>query len=128
MSSAGYSPDGRWIVTSADDNTARVWNATSGQQILTLQGHSHYLSSAGSQDMGAIGTKRSGIDPVDMALKNDGCALTVGLPNSHGMVFGCGDDASAIGIEFRRPDSVEVALKDDGRTASVRVPDVRRLV
>jgi WD40 repeat protein len=37
--SAVFSPDGQRIVTASDDQTARVWNATSGQLLATLQGH-----------------------------------------------------------------------------------------
>ena len=34
-----FSPDGKWVVTASRDRTARVWEATSGRQMVTLQGH-----------------------------------------------------------------------------------------
>ena len=34
-----FSPDGKWVVTAGRDRTARVWEATSGRQMVTLQGH-----------------------------------------------------------------------------------------
>jgi WD40 repeat protein len=37
---AGYSPDGRFIVTASLDNSVRVWDASSGQARLTLDEHS----------------------------------------------------------------------------------------
>ena len=39
VSSAGFSPDGSRIVTASDDNTAKVWDARSGTEVLTLRGH-----------------------------------------------------------------------------------------
>jgi WD40 repeat protein len=36
---AAVSPDGRRIVTASQENTARVWDAASGQQIVVLRGH-----------------------------------------------------------------------------------------
>jgi WD40 repeat protein len=46
VNSAAYSPDGRWIVTAGADDTARVWNAGSGQQKMVLKGHTASVSSA----------------------------------------------------------------------------------
>jgi hypothetical protein len=34
-----YSPDGRHIVTGSEDQTAKVWDAANGRELLTLQGH-----------------------------------------------------------------------------------------
>jgi WD40 repeat protein/predicted Ser/Thr protein kinase len=38
-----YSPDGRFIVTTSKDGTARVWDAQSGKQISTLKGHTNWV-------------------------------------------------------------------------------------
>ena len=46
VNSAAYSPDGRWIVTASDDETARVWEAESGQQKMVLEGHTDAVLSA----------------------------------------------------------------------------------
>ena len=35
-----FSPDGQRIVTGSDDRTAKVWEAASGRELLTLKGHS----------------------------------------------------------------------------------------
>jgi WD40 repeat protein len=44
--SAAFSPDGTRIVTGSSDNTARVWDATSGASIAELKGHANTVTSA----------------------------------------------------------------------------------
>ena len=34
-----FSPDGRRIVSASSDGTGEVWDATTGQETLTLKGH-----------------------------------------------------------------------------------------
>ena len=43
--SVAWSPDGQRIVTGSDDMTAKVWDAETGQELLTLQGHAHVIKS-----------------------------------------------------------------------------------
>src|SRR6266545_326724 len=43
---ARFSPDGKQIVTSSDDGTARVWDASSGTLLQSLRGHTHVVNSA----------------------------------------------------------------------------------
>jgi WD40 repeat protein len=35
-----FSPDGERIVSGSSDNTVKVWDAATGQETLTLKGHS----------------------------------------------------------------------------------------
>jgi WD40 repeat protein len=44
--SACYSPDGSRVATASADNTAKIWDATTGVEILTLRGHSDTVFSA----------------------------------------------------------------------------------
>jgi WD40 repeat protein/TPR repeat protein len=44
--SAAISPDGRRVVTASLDNTARVWDAEWGQELLLLKGHTSVLNGA----------------------------------------------------------------------------------
>jgi WD40 repeat protein len=41
-----FSPDGTRVVTASEDNTARVWNAASGQLLAKLEGHAAAVYSA----------------------------------------------------------------------------------
>lgn len=43
---ASFSPDGKYIVTASDDNTAAVWEAGTGKKIAELRGHTGPVYSA----------------------------------------------------------------------------------
>ncbi|HEX9989622.1 MAG TPA: hypothetical protein VGE45_14240 [Chloroflexia bacterium] len=45
VNSVAWSPDGRWIATASDDNTAKVWDAANGQERATLRGHTDLVNS-----------------------------------------------------------------------------------
>ena len=42
---AVFSPDGRRILTGGHDNTARLWDAATGRELLTLRGHTEPVRS-----------------------------------------------------------------------------------
>jgi WD40 repeat protein len=44
VTSAAFSPDGRRLVTSSADGTARVWEADSGRTVTTLRGHTKAIN------------------------------------------------------------------------------------
>ena len=46
LSHASFSSDGSRIVTASSDNTARVWDAATGKEIVVLRGHGHSVKSA----------------------------------------------------------------------------------
>ena len=46
VTSASFSPDGQRIVTASDDHTAKVWDAATGKELLTLTGHVDSVTSA----------------------------------------------------------------------------------
>lgn len=41
--SVACSPDGSRIASASDDGTVKVWDAVTGQELLTLRGHSHWV-------------------------------------------------------------------------------------
>jgi WD40 repeat protein len=44
--SAAYSPDGRYLVTSSADQTARIWDASTGLEVRQLTGHAGPVNAA----------------------------------------------------------------------------------
>ena len=46
VTSVGYSPDSERIVTGSFDHTAKVWDAQTGTELLTLTGHDNLVLSA----------------------------------------------------------------------------------
>ena len=38
-------PDGRRVVSGSHDQTMKVWDAATGQEVLTLRGHNHLVTS-----------------------------------------------------------------------------------
>jgi WD40 repeat protein len=53
-----FSRDGRRIATGSEDRTVRLWDAASGQEVLTLKGHTDIVRCVG--------------------FSNDGCRLVSG--------------------------------------------------
>src|SRR5262249_18540501 len=49
----GYSPDGAYIVSGADDRTVKVWEARSGKCLRTFKGHSGVVLACGYSPDGA---------------------------------------------------------------------------
>ena len=45
VNSVAFSPDGKHLATASDDQTAKVWDAESGKELLTLRGHSDVVNS-----------------------------------------------------------------------------------
>ncbi len=53
VTSAAFSPDGTRVITGSWDNTAKIWNARIGLELITLKGHSSGISSVAFSPDGA---------------------------------------------------------------------------
>ena len=49
VTSVAFSPDGKRIVSGSEDKTVKVWDAATGQETLTLKGHTDAVSQRGLQ-------------------------------------------------------------------------------
>ncbi|MHC5729339.1 MAG: WD40 repeat domain-containing protein, partial [Nostoc sp.] len=50
VNSVAISPDGKTLASGSDDETIKLWNLATGEQIRTLTGHSEVLNVAISPD------------------------------------------------------------------------------
>jgi WD40 repeat protein len=60
----GFSPDSQHIVTTSEDQTAKVWEAVTGQDVLTLKHPTSVWSVAFSPDGQRLVTGMAGADAI----------------------------------------------------------------
>ena len=84
IESGVFSPDGKRVVTTSLDKTARIWEAETGKELTTLKGHSRpVVSAAFSRDGKRVVTTSEDktariwpVDPLAIALKHKPRDLT----------------------------------------------------
>ncbi len=53
---------GEWVMTACEDGAAKVWDASNGQELLTLEGHDNYVFVAQFSPDSRRGWGRSGLE------------------------------------------------------------------
>ena len=52
VASVAFLPDGKRVLTGSQDNTAKLWDADTGKEILTLKGHSEEVTCVAASTSG----------------------------------------------------------------------------
>lgn len=60
VASVAFSPDGKVLATGSEDQTVKLWDVASGQELATLQGHTDVVSSVSFSPDGTILATASG--------------------------------------------------------------------
>jgi WD40 repeat protein len=107
---AEYSPDGMQIVTASFDGTARVWNARTGIEVMTLSGHTGGVFSATYSPDGARIVTASGDHTARVWDAHTGTQLLVL------------NDAESVQCALYSPDGSRIATVSPG---SVRIWDAQ---
>jgi WD40 repeat protein/serine/threonine protein kinase len=127
VAEVAFTPDGKWVVSAGKDAVIRLWNATTGEQLRTLQGHEgridglaispdgSSIASAGSDAKVRLWDAKSG-DIIH--------AISGHLGAINGLAFNCSGDRIASAsvdktVKVWDPKSGEEMFTVTGHTASV---------
>jgi len=108
--SIAFLPDGKRFITASRDNTARIWDATSGEELHVIREHADAVNSVSFSPDGKrfVGAMR------------DGTALIVDIDSGEVLHILRGDGVTSV---FFFPDGKKVATADTG-DGSIRIWDV----
>jgi WD40 repeat protein len=98
-----YSPDGVRIATAGDDRIARIWNASSGQLLLTLKGHTDRIWS--------------------LAFSPDGKRLVTGSLDSTAKVWDANNGTALRTLSGHRDMILSVAFSPNGKLVATASAD-----
>ena len=106
--SAAFSPDGKRIVTGSTQGTAKVWDASSGRELLTLKGHSSVIYSVAFSPDGQRIVTGSADQTAKVWEAASGRALLT--------LTGHSDEVCSVAFS---PDSRRIATASEDKTAKV---------
>lgn len=144
LGKAGFSPDGRYIVTASSDQTARIWNAATGQPMSPPLRHRGYVYEAtfnpdgnrvitaaqdgarlwngqSGEQIGPTLHHRAGVNSVDFS--PDGRRVITGSEDGTAQIWD-GSTGEATAIVLKHPDAVwEARFSPDGTKIMTRCRD-----
>jgi WD40 repeat protein len=118
--SAAFGPDGKRIVTASDDNTARVWDAATGEEIAVPRGHVAVLGRMGILFSAAFSPdgKRIVRASEDKTARIWDAATAIAPGLAHGFAVLRGHDGSVNSAAFS-PDGKRVVTASEDKTAGI---------
>ncbi len=93
--SVAFSPDGKWVATGSNDNTAKIRNAETGETTMTLEGHSHHISA--------------------IAFSPDGAWLATGSEDNKAKIWDLKTGEVAMILEGHKESIISIAFSLDGK-------------
>lgn len=111
VASVTFSPDGQWIATAGDDQTARVWDAGSGNGLLAVKRHGSQISSvAFSPDSQRIIT---GGGSVNSEIPN--VSINIGNGDRTARIWEASSDTETLTLQGHSNRVASVAFSRDGQ-------------
>ena len=98
-----YAPDGDRIATASADNTARIWDANTGEHLLTLQGHEDYL--------------------IDVAFSPDGARVVTASSDTTARIWDAATGEQLVILDGHQRTVATVAFSPDGTTVATASDD-----
>jgi WD40 repeat protein/serine/threonine protein kinase len=134
-----YSPDGRRVVTSSADATARIWDSVTGRQLTVLKGHTKPVRAAffsrdgekvitsGYDSTARIWNAASGQQLLQISGHNGRIHFAAFSPDGHRFVTASGDGTAQVWEVDQGRELLELKGHSDLMARAVFSPDGKRI-